>query len=393
MGCIGMTLQSTLIAIGIALLASSAFSQDGSRVREAFSRLDVNKDGKPSEAESASTPALHSRLKGADTDADGFLSFQEFAQGIVRSLEGSSTMPESEDSAGLSTGEQTRNLMVDGSMRRYDVYVPRNYDEKESSSVIIAFHGGGGNPDTMIRISQLNKKSEEAGFLVVYPYGSGLAPDKMLTFNGGECCGYAMHEEVDEIAFLNAMLDDLSKVAKVDEGAVFATGLSNGAIMSYRAAAELAERIAAIAPVGGPLMLESISPSQPVAVMHFHGTADKFAPFEGGYGENSRGGPGVTDFRSVEYSLQAWIDANDCEANPTIEKLPDTTEDGMSSIRKTWSSTANETEVVLIEIEGGGHTWPGVTPPQAASFLGASTKDFSANDLMWDFFQKHRRDS
>jgi polyhydroxybutyrate depolymerase len=43
--------------------------------------------------------------------------------------------------------------------------------------------------------------------------------------------------------------------------------------------------------------------------------------------------------------------------------------------------------VVLYVIEGGGHTWPGRTPRFA--FLGKSTSHISANDLMWEFFQKH----
>ncbi|MEM9018899.1 MAG: PHB depolymerase family esterase, partial [Verrucomicrobiota bacterium] len=257
--------------------------------------------------------------------------------------------------------------------------------------VVIAFHGGGGNPESMVRISRLNEKSEESGFLVVYPYGSGPDPDRMLTFNGGECCGYAMHQEIDEIGYVNAILDDLVASASVDTGAVFATGLSNGAIMAYRIAAELSERIAAIAPVGGPLMMDSISPTSPVAVMHFHGTADKFAPFEGGYGINSQGAKGVTDFRSVEYSLETWIKANGCSETPTIKSLPNPVEDDMTATQKTWDSGERGVEVVLIEIKGGGHTWPGVSPPPAAAFLGASTQDFSANDLMWEFFQKHRR--
>jgi polyhydroxybutyrate depolymerase len=59
----------------------------------------------------------------------------------------------------------------------------------------------------------------------------------------------------------------------------------------------------------------------------------------------------------------------------------------MTSTRKTWSGGRDGSEVVLIEIQNGGHTWPGMKPIVAA--LGESTMDFSANDLMWDFFQKH----
>jgi polyhydroxybutyrate depolymerase len=43
--------------------------------------------------------------------------------------------------------------------------------------------------------------------------------------------------------------------------------------------------------------------------------------------------------------------------------------------------------VILIAIQGGGHTWPGREP--LLKFLGPSTKDISANDLMWEFFERH----
>lgn len=101
----------------------------------------------------------------------------------------------------------------------------------------------------MRRLSGLNAKADEAGFIVVYPYGTGRMENQLLTFNGGECCGYAMQNDVDDAGFVRALLDDLASVTLIDPLRVFATGLSNGGIMSHHVAAELADRIAAIAPV------------------------------------------------------------------------------------------------------------------------------------------------
>lgn len=81
--------------------------------------------------------------------------------------------------------------------------------------------------------------------------------------------------------------------------------------------------------------------------------------------------------------------ANVCNTEPEIVALPDTTNDNMKVTRKVWSGGKGGSEVVLIEIEGGGHTWPGRKP--TVSLLGESTMDISANDLMWEFFQKHPR--
>ncbi len=287
----------------------------------------------------------------------------------------------------IGSGDHTRSVTVGDLQRRYLIHIPAKYDATKPAPVIIAFHGGGGNPASMVRLSGLNAKSEQAGFIVVYPFGTGRLENQLLTFNGGECCGYAMQNKIDDVAFTRALLDDLATVTNVDAARVFATGLSNGGIMSHHVAAELADRIAAIAPVGGPLMMASITPKRPVPVMHFHGTGDAFAPFKGGYGKGAMGSKGVTEFRSVEYTVNAWIKANNCAEAPTVEALPDKADDGMKVTRKTWSGGKDGSEVVLIEIENGGHAWPGMKP--IVDVLGRSTMDISANDLMWAFFQKH----
>jgi polyhydroxybutyrate depolymerase len=289
----------------------------------------------------------------------------------------------------LTAGDHTRKLRVGDLERRYRVYIPAKYDATKPTAVVVVFHGGGGNPESMIRLTGMNAKADESGFIVVYPFGTGKLANSLLTFNGGECCGYAMQNNVDDVGFTRALLDDLASVVHVDQDRVFATGLSNGGIMAHYLASELSDRIAAIAPVGGPLMMETPRNIRPVPVMHFHGTKDEFAPYEGGYGKGFLGRNGITSFRSVEHTTQSWVKANGCIPVAKVTALPDKAKDGMSVKQHTWSGGKGGSEVVLIEIVGGGHTWPGQTP--ILSRLGDSTKDISANDLMWDFFQRHPR--
>ncbi len=290
-------------------------------------------------------------------------------------------------SSKLVAGDFTRSVTVGDLKRRYRVHVPAKYDATKPTPVIIAYHGGGANPESMVRLSGLNEKSEQAGFMVVYPFGTGRLEDHMLTYNGGECCGYAMQNKIDDVAFTRALLDDLALVTSLDPQRVFATGLSNGGIMSHYVASALSDRIAAIAPVGGPLMMEACHPHRAVSVIHFHGTNDEFAPFKGGFGKGALGRAGITEFRSVEHTIQSWIKANGCKPEPEVVALPDKADDAMKCTRKTWSGGKDGSEVVLIEIENGGHTWPGKEP--IVALLGKSTKDISANDLMWEFFQNH----
>jgi len=277
---------------------------------------------------------------------------------------------------------KTRTLTTGGLNRTYLVHVPEGYDQKTPMPVVLALHGATMNGPMMAWFSGLNKKSDEAGFIVVYPNGTGT--HSSFFWNGGNCCGSAMLNKVDDVAFIDALLDDLMRAYPVDAQQVYATGMSNGAIMAYRLASELSDRIAAIAPVAGSLGTEIRQPKRPVSVLHIHGTMDEYIPFKGGRGEKSITG---TDFRSVDESIWAWVTANGCAESPQIDLLSKSG-DETTVTRKTYSSGKDGTEVILVVIEGGGHTWPGMRSP--AKTLGKSALNISANDLMWEFFKKHK---
>lgn len=287
----------------------------------------------------------------------------------------------------LSPGDHWRQLRVDGRDRRYLVYVPPALASVSASTpvpVVLAFHGGATNAESMRRFCGLDETAERHRFIVVYAEGTGRLP-RLLTWNAGDCCGYAMDQGVDDVAYTRALLDDLAGAHPIDGRRVYATGMSNGGMMCYRLAAELSDRIAAIAPVAGPLGLDpaSVKPARPVSVLAVHGTADEFAPFAGGQGK------GLTDtqFRSAEEGLATWVALDGCPPTPTTIALPDTERDGMRSTRTTWGPGRQGSEVALIRVEGGGHTWPGHAP--RLEMLGPVTTDFDVNTVMWEFFERH----
>jgi len=282
----------------------------------------------------------------------------------------------------LTAGDHVRSVRVEGHDRRYLVHVPPRVSQGGPLPVVVALHGGGANARSMVEFSGLNEKADRAGFIVAYPEGTGRL-ERMLTFNAGNCCGQAAAHDVDDVAFVRRLLDDLEEITAVDRRRIFATGMSNGAMMAYRLASEMSDRIAAIAPVGGPMGTRECHPGRAVSVIHFHGDADEFAPFAGGRGR----GPSGTDFFSVEHSIRAWVDANGCEKTPRTTRLPDPAEDGTTVKHVRHGSGRDGAEVVLVVIEGGGHTWPGREPRMRA--LGVSTRDISANDMMWEFFERH----
>jgi polyhydroxybutyrate depolymerase len=128
----------------------------------------------------------------------------------------------------LEPGDHTRSIEIGNRTRSFIVHVPPSYDGSKPFPVVLGFHGGGSNAEQFARFSGHNEKDDEAGFIAVYPNGTGRFP-RMLTWNGGNCYGY---EKVDDVAFVQALLDDLAKVAKIDEKRIYATGMSNGAIIS-----------------------------------------------------------------------------------------------------------------------------------------------------------------
>ena len=192
-----------------------------------------------------------------------------------------------------------------------------------------------------------------------------------------------MQNAVDDVAFINALLDDVLGSYHVDIRRIYATGMSNGAVMAYRLASELSNRIAAIAPVSGSMGTEISQPNRPMSILHFHGTMDEYIPFFGGKGKRSITG---THYWPVDHSIRTWVKSNGCDENPKIELLSKSG-DEMTVTRKTYAEGKDGTEVVLVVIEGGGHTWPGMRSP--VKTLGKSALSISANDLMWEFFKKH----
>lgn len=280
----------------------------------------------------------------------------------------------------LGPGDHTRTLMMGEQKRTYLVHVPKDYDPKKPTPVVLALHGAAMNGPMMVWFSGLNTTADKSGFIVVYPSGTGTGP--FLTWNAGGFKGKMAEGKADDVAFIGKLLDDLSTVVKVDEKRVNACGMSNGGMMCYRLAAELSNRIAAVAPVAGTIAIKESKPKRPVPVIHFHGTKDTFVPFETAKGKT----PAFMKLKGVEDSIQTWVKLNGCNDKPKADVL---SKDGdeMKAIRKTYSGGKDGSEVVLIVIEDGGHTWPGMTPP--AGFMGKSAKNISANDLMWEFFQKH----
>jgi polyhydroxybutyrate depolymerase len=256
--------------------------------------------------------------------------------------------------------------------------------------VLLNFHGGGGNAQGHKDYVQMDALADEKGFLAVYPNGTGPIESRLLTWNAGTCCGFAMENKIDDVEFVRALIDDLGSQVPIDTDRIYATGLSNGGMMAYRLAAEAPDLVKAIAPVAGAMVLEASNLSQPVPVMHFHSIDDPRALYHGGLGPSFP----LTDNRvrhnPVEEVIAAWATLNSCGSGPLMGEMlegePGTRNEGHTAVKLTYSDCTDGAEVILWKLTGAGHVWPGGTPGYLTRILGPSTDLIDANREMWAFF-------
>jgi len=282
-------------------------------------------------------------------------------------------------------GNYVRRLKAGGLDRFYEVHVPRSYSRDRATPVVLVFHGGGGNPTAIRWQTDMDRVADRNDFIVVYPAGTGLLKKFALTFNASGCCGWAWQNNVDDVAFVRALLDDVSTFFNVDPKRVFATGYSNGSQLTYLIACKLSDRIAAIAPNAAPMTLRNDrTPGRPVSVMHFHGLKDRNVPFGGGKGAQDVATTQY-DHMPVQECIDFWVSNNGCPAAPAKEWRK-----GRATFTE-YGPGREGTEVVLVKIEDGGHSWPGgdYSSEKEETTLGPINRDINASELMWQFFEKH----
>ncbi|MEL6867843.1 MAG: T9SS type A sorting domain-containing protein [Bacteroidota bacterium] len=274
---------------------------------------------------------------------------------------------------------QTINKTIehDGLIRQYTVYLPATYNPNVASPVVFNLHGIGSSSGEQVLYSGFSTVADTAGCIVVFPEGT---VDTMLW---GEIINHwnsYFSPDVDDVGFINLLIDQMFTDYNIDLSRIYATGMSNGGFMSYRLACELSDRIAAIASVTGAMTLtaeDNCNPDRPVPVMQIHGTNDQVVFFDG-----------QMDFtRPIPEIVDAWVARNGCNTIADTVALPDIDPTDNSTVRLlSYSDCDDETEVVFYIVDNGGHTWPGTFP---ILMLGNTNQDFSASATVWDFFNKH----
>ena len=239
--------------------------------------------------------------------------------------------------------------------------------------VILAFHGGGGGPFSFDSLTQFSEKATAQGFIVVYPksYKGG--------WNASEEGGSGPKGKIDDVAFVSAIIDDLSLLFRLNPQRIFATGFSSGGMFTYRLAVELSERVAAIAVVASSLGVLDMKPKRPVPLLHIHGTHDRLVPFSGGC---NVGGSKSTGQAGGPRTIARWI-----EWNGLTGVFPIVQRQGKLTFM-TYQSTSSRAYVVVCIVEGLGHQWPGGTGVHG---LNPRNNEVSATQMIIQFLFDHPR--
>ncbi|HRU01414.1 MAG TPA: PHB depolymerase family esterase [Victivallales bacterium] len=291
-----------------------------------------------------------------------------------------------------SSATTLNKLLCNGIERSYRLYIPEGYNNTKFVPLLIVLHGGLGNAEIMEKLTckEFNRLADKYTFIVVYPNGIG------RHWNDGRTqVKYKPHrEKIDDVAFIATLIENLKKSYNIDTTRVYATGISNGAFMCFRLAIELSDRIAAIAPVAASLIVEyqNKAPSRPVPLLIINGVDDPFVPWNGG---SIRGGLFgqriIGTVLSTPDTVKKWSEYNICQSNPQIIHIPDLEpDDGCSVDLKVYSGEKKSSEVILYEIKGGGHTWPGGWQYLPKSFVGKTCRDINACEIIWEFFSRHQ---
>lgn len=267
-----------------------------------------------------------------------------------------------------------------GLTRMYRVHVPKSYDAAKPMPMLMAFHGGGANMDYQAddKYYGLISKSESAGFIAVFPNGySKRDGGKLASWNAGNCCAGARDDNIDDVGFVRKMIERLRGQLNIAEGRIYATGMSNGALFSYRLACEMSETVRAIASVAGSDGMKICTPKRPVAILEIHAKDDEFVLFDGGAGKKLKI---LADFVSVPETISRWVQRNGC--SPTPKRVLE----NKGAYCESYSSCREGTEVKLCVTERGGHSWPGGIKVRTNE---PGSTALSANDVMWEFFSRH----
>jgi polyhydroxybutyrate depolymerase len=194
------------------------------------------------------------------------------------------------------------------------VYVPSRLPAPGTRALVVVLHGGLGNAQR-IESGQsenglnMDTVAEKTGFIVAYLNGTPVTRRfgaDMLGWNaGGGCCGQPAEKNVDDVGYIQSVVEHLAGQYGVDQSRIYGMGHSNGGMMTQRVMCETGIYAAAVS-ISGPLNFEgaNCSAARGKRILAIHGTEDENVPIAGGRG--TKGISGAT-YNSEERTRLIFI--------------------------------------------------------------------------------------
>lgn len=276
-------------------------------------------------------------------------------------------------------GQNQGSINFGGRARTYELHLPKSYDGKNRIPAVISFHGGGGQGKDQRDLTHFEAVGADAGFVTVYPDGV----EKSWN-SAHDSANYAEINNIDDVGFARALIDELHGKYCIDPKKIYVSGFSNGSSFSHRLGCELSDKIAALAPISGPLpttIQPECRPKRKIPILVMHGKTDPRSPYMGG--STTSGHKNL----SVDATVSFWMQVNGCQTPANKIEYFDSLLDGTNVVQTTYSSCLEGTQVVLFTIEGGGHTWPMGFQYLPVSIIGVTSQEINATSIIWNFFK------
>lgn len=259
-----------------------------------------------------------------------------------------------------------------GITRTYSYYVPAAYSPGNPVPLVFNLHGLGTDGAYQAQYRDFRPIADTANFIVVHPDGSTMFGQHFWNY------GSVLGSTVDDVGFLEALIDTISVAYSINSSRIYCAGMSNGSFMAYYLTCQ-SNRFAAIGTVTGSMsvnMYDECLPANPIPVLHIHGTDDNTNPYAG-----------TSTMKGIDETNAFWVNLNACNPTPTVIAIPDiNTSDNATATRYVYSGGTNGHTVELFKVTGGGHTWPG-SPVSGSS--GNTCMDFDASKEIWRFFSEY----
>jgi polyhydroxybutyrate depolymerase len=196
----------------------------------------------------------------------------------------------------------------------------------------------------------------------------------------------ASNPTVDDVGFIDAIIDRAIAEDAVDPERVYLIGVSKGGMLAYRVAAELAPRLAAFSAVlaGMPERAAYATPTIPLSALIVGCTEDPFIPYSGGKF------PYTLWFMAPMIGLEST--ANFWRRLAALPEVPSMVPIG-TAMRYTWGDKASALQVALLKVDGG-HAEPSRKkryPGLFNRFPGRQNADLEIAEEAWAFFKDKRR--